>query len=150
MSINVKKFGLRVVRETNENYDLDKNVTKPLDAVKIVNEVVDLHKRAEEVFVMVTLDVRNNVTGIFEVSVGSVNSSIVTPREVFKRAILQNADSIILVHNHPSGKLKPSTNDIDITDRLVEIGEVVGIKIVDHIIIGDEFEFLSMREQAII
>jgi len=150
MSINIKKFGLRVVKESGGNYDLDKNVTKPLEAVKVVNEVVDLYQRAEEVFVIITLDVGNNMTGIFEVSVGSVNSSIVTPREVFKRAILQNADSIILAHNHPSGKVKPSSSDVDITERLVEIGDIIGIDVVDHIVVGDQDEFLSMREQGII
>ena len=150
MSINIKKFGLRVVKESSGNYDLDKNVTKPLEAVKVVNEVVDLYQRAEEVFVIITLDVGNNVTGIFEVSIGSVNSSIVTPREVFKRAILQNANSIILAHNHPSGKVKPSSSDVDITERLVEIGDIIGIDVVDHIVVGDQDEFLSMREQGII
>src|SRR6056297_2347194 len=148
MGVNIQKFSLRVVKESGGRYDLDKTVHMPIEAVWIFNEIVELNQRTEEVCAMITLDVRNNVTGVFEVSIGSVSSSIVTPREVFKRAILQNADSVILAHNHPSGSLKPSSSDVDITERLVEIGDIIGIDVVDHIVVGDQDEFLSMREQG--
>ena len=150
MGVNIQKFSLRVVKETGGRYDLDKLVNTPIDAVNILNEIVELDKRAEELFVIITLDVRNSITGLFEVSVGSINSSIVTPREVFKRAILQNASFIILAHNHPSGVVEPSSNDIEITERLIEIGELIGIKVVDHLILGRNDIFLSMKREGII
>jgi len=150
MGVNIQKFSLRVVKETGGRYDLNKTMDTPVDAVRILNEIVELDKRAEEIFVIITMDVRNSITGLFEVSVGSINSSIVTPREVFKKAILQNAVFIILAHNHPSGDVKPSSNDIEITKRLIEIGELIGIKVVDHLILGRNDIFLSMKREGII
>jgi len=150
MGVNIQKFSLRVVKETGGRYDLNKTMDTPVDAVRILNEIVELDKRAEELFVIITMDVRSSITGLFEVSVGSINSSIVTPREVFKKAILQNAVFIILAHNHPSGDVKPSSNDIEITKRLIEIGELIGIKVVDHLILGRNDIFLSMKREGII
>src|SRR6056297_1511549 len=150
MGVNIQKFSLRVVKETGGRYDLNKTMDTPVDAVRILNEIVELDKRAEEIFVIITMDVRNSITGLFEVSVGSINSSIVTPREVFKKAILQNAVFIILAHNHPSGFVEPSSNDIEITKRLIEIGELIGIKVVDHLILGRNDIFLSMKREGII
>jgi DNA repair protein RadC len=73
------------------------------------------------------------------ISQGNLNSSIIHPREVFKNAILSNANSIILVHNHPSGDINPSKEDIEVTKRLREVGNLLGIKVLDHVIIGDTF-----------
>lgn len=101
--VNIQKYSLRIVKESGGRYDLDKVIKNPKDAKNVFVEVLELDKRAEEVFAMVTLDIKNQVTGVFEVSIGSLSSSLVTPREVFKRAILQNAKAIILAHNHPSG-----------------------------------------------
>ncbi|MBU0760037.1 MAG: DNA repair protein RadC, partial [Candidatus Omnitrophica bacterium] len=70
---------------------------------------------------------------------GSLNASLVHPREVFKPAILQNATGLILVHNHPSGEEKPSSEDLEITARLVEAGKLIGIDVIDHIIVGNKF-----------
>jgi len=151
MGVNIQKFSLRIVKESGGRYDLEnKIVRQPFDVKKILVEVIELDKRAEEVFVILTVDIKNQVTGIFEVSVGSINSSIVTAREVFKRAILQNACSIILAHNHPSGIPEPSKDDIKITKRLINAGEVLGIEVLDHIIIGSKDNFSSMKEKSII
>jgi len=150
MGVNIQKFSLRVVKESGGRYDLDKSIHMPIEAVWIFNEIVELNQRTEEVCAMITLDVRNNVTGVFEVSIGSVSSSIVTPREIFKRAILQNADSVILAHNHPSGSLSPSSNDIDITNKLVQTGKIMDIDVVDHLIIGNDDNYISMRSEGII
>ena len=83
------------------------------------------------------------------VSIGNLNSSIVHPREVFAEAIKKSSASMILVHNHPSGDTKPSREDINITERLVEAGDIMGIKVLDHIIIGDG-SYLSFKEENII
>ena len=150
MGSNINKYSLRLVKEPEGAYDLNKKINNPLDAVKAINEIVELKSRSEEVFVILTLDSRNNLTGIFEVSVGSLTTSVATPREIFKRAILANAASILLAHNHPSGEVEPSNNDIDIKKKLVSIGELIGIEILDHIIIGHDDLYLSMKSKSII
>lgn len=95
------------------------------------------------------LDAKNQPTAINVVSIGNLNSSIVHPREAFKPAILSNSASIILFHNHPSGDPTPSKEDTNITDRLKECGDILGIKLIDHIIIGDN-SYCSLKEKGII
>jgi len=147
--VQIKKFRLELVKESNTRYDLeDKRVGSPCDLHKIGNLLFNFDLQAEEVFSIVTLDTKNNVTGAFEVSRGALNDSIVHPREVFKRAILQNASSIALMHNHPSGDPKPSSEDLQITKRLEEAGKILGINILDHIIFGDYF--FSFKEEGLI
>ena len=92
--VNIQKFSLRIVKESGGRYDIDKYVRNPFQARDLFVEVVELDRRAEEVFAIATLDVKNKVTGVFEVSTGTLTSSLVTPREVFKRAILQNLSLI--------------------------------------------------------
>ena len=145
--VNIQKFSLRVVKENGGRYDLDKTINNPIAARNLFLEVAELDKRSEEVFVMATIDVRNKVTGLFEVSTGTLNSSLVTPREVFKRAILQNAAGIVLGHNHPSGNIDASSDDIQITKKLVKSGKILGVNVVDHIIVGSEGNYSSMKEE---
>jgi DNA repair protein RadC len=120
--VNIQKFSLRIVKESGGRYDIDKYVRNPFQARDLFVEVVELDRRAEEVFAIATLDVKNKVTGVFEVSTGTLTSSLVTPREVFKRAILQNAAGIVLAHNHPSGVADASSDDISITKKLQKAG----------------------------
>ena len=122
MKVKLKTFDLRIVKEKEGVYDLDKKITGPKGVVRVLNVVTELNQRTEEVFVMLTLDIKNSITGVFEVSIGSINSSLVTPREVYKRAMLQNASAIIIAHNHPSGSLDLSSKDIDVTKDLVKTG----------------------------
>ena len=96
-----------------------------------------------EHFVVLLLDIKNKVIGINTVSIGNLDSSIAHPREVFKPAILSNAGSILLAHNHPSGDPTPSREDIEITHRLVNAGNILGINVLDHIIIGDGYRSLK-------
>ncbi len=103
----------------------------------------------KEVFKCVLLDVKNRVIKDVTVSEGSLTASIVHPREAFLPAIRESAASVILVHNHPSGDPTPSAEDIDITRQLVKAGEVLGIKVLDHIIIGDGSS-VSFADQGII
>lgn len=145
--VNIQKFSLRVVKENGGRYDIDKTINNPIAARNLFIEVAELDKRTEEVFVMATIDVRNKVTGLFEVSTGTLNSSLVTPREVFKRAILQNAAGIVLGHNHPSGNIDASSDDINITKKLVKSGKILGVNVVDHIIVGHEGNYSSMKEE---
>lgn len=104
---------------------------------------------SEEVVSMFTTDTKGNITGYHEVSHGDLNTSIVHPREVFKRAISNNAAALVLVHNHPSGETTPSDEDINITKRLTEVGELIGIPVLDHIIIGNENNYCSIKSEEL-
>ena len=147
--INISFLNLRVVKETSGRYDVRKKIQSPNDIFNIAQNVIQANEYPEENLWLITLDTKNNITGIFTVSTGSLNSSLVHPREVFKRAMLQNAASIIICHNHPSGDPTPSKDDIGITKRLYEAGEIIGIKLLDHIIAGDN-SYTSLKEKGFI
>ena len=104
------------------------------DAYELVKE--ELVNSDREMFLSIMLTVRNDLIGVETVSIGSVTASTTTPRDVFKSAILANAVSVILCHNHPSGDLTPSGEDIRITKQLIEAGEMLGIKVLDHLIVS--------------
>ncbi|MRR06215.1 MAG: DNA repair protein RadC, partial [Deltaproteobacteria bacterium] len=108
----------------------------------------DLRLETKEHFITLHLDGKNRILCIDRVSVGSLNQSIVHPREVFKSAVYSSAAAIILVHNHPSLDPAPSREDIEITRRLKECGELLGIKLLDHIIVGDSY--VSFVERGIL
>lgn len=140
----VMKYGVMLVKEGNCSYEPIKG---PECAYNIAVSL-GLPDKAEEEFWIVCLDTKNKPIGLHMVSRGNLNSSIVHPREVFKRAVANNACSIILMHNHPSGNPHPSSTDIDITRRLVEAGELLGIKVLDHLIIGDGTH-VSLKEEML-
>lgn len=127
-----------------------KKISQPDDVVPVVVPILEnyLGDKDREYLVVLTLNTKNVITSISTVSMGSLNSSIVHPREVFKTAVLGNAASIILSHNHPSGDPTPSREDINITQRVKEGGKILGIELLDHIIIGDTY--VSLKEKGII
>lgn len=143
----LNRYTIMMVKDSEVTYDFDPDITGP-DAVYRVLDAIGLKDRAEEEFWMLCLNTKNKITGVHQVSVGNLNSSIVHPREVFKRAMLNNAASIIVAHNHPSGDPAPSQNDIDVTKRLADAGKLMGITLMDHIITGDSN--LSMKEKMLI
>lgn len=149
MGKRVVKYRLELVKESSKIYEVDK-ISSPSDVRDYIEQVFKLSIQAEEVIVMLVLDTKNNVIGAFEVSRGSLNASILHPREVFKRALLLNGASIILAHNHPSGDVTPSREDVDTTKRLVECGDVLGINVLDHLIIGDNGRYRSFKEDLLI
>lgn len=121
--------------------------------VKTPDEVVNLVKRSlrdkkKEHFLVLLLDTRSQLIKSAEVSVGSLDSSIVHPREVFKEALSASAASVIFVHNHPSGDPEPSADDIKLTQRLAQAGEIMGIEVLDHIIIGNK-KYLSLKREGL-
>lgn len=146
--VNISFLNLKVVKETSGRYDVDKKIQCPGDVFNVAQNVIRAGEYAEENLWLLTLDTKNNITGIFTVSTGSLNSSIVHPREVFKRAVLQNAASIIICHNHPSGDPEPSQQDIDTTKRIYDAGKILGIELLDHIIIGDN-RYTSLKERGV-
>lgn len=114
-------------------------------ALPVLQELMRQSDR--EVFVALHLSTKNHLISWEVISVGSLNGSIVHPRELFKGAILANAAAIVVAHNHPSGDATPSGADIQLTKRLVKAGDVLGIEVLDHVIFGDEV--VSMREMRL-
>lgn len=119
-------------------------INRPSSVAKIFME--DLRNKLKEYFYILLLNSKNRIISKELISEGTLNSSLVHPREVFKPAIKKSANSIILIHNHPSNDLTPSKDDILITKRLEETGNIVGIRVLDHLIIGDG-QFLSLKEE---
>ena len=107
----------------------------------------DLKSLAQEVFVVVSMNTKNRVIQRHLVSIGTVNSALVHPREVFRPAILDGAVAVIVAHNHPSGDPSPSAEDIKITRQLINAGQHIGIRVSDHLIVGDRS--LSLREAGL-
>jgi DNA repair protein RadC len=103
-----------------------------------------------EVFVIAMLTVRHHVLGLHTVSVGCLTSSLVHPREVFKPAILAGSAAILAAHPHPSGDPEPSAEDIALTRRLAAAGQLLGIELLDHLILGEAGRFVSLRERGIV
>jgi len=114
-------------------------LTRYTSAEEVFNTFSFLRNESKEYFLALHLDGKNRIVCIDQVSVGSLNQSLVHPREVFKTALLSSAAAIILIHNHPTGDPTPSREDIEITRRLKEAGELMGIRILDHIIIGETY-----------
>jgi DNA repair protein RadC len=122
-----------------------RTVANAADAARVLREFLEGADR--EHFVVMTLDTKHIVTGLHVVSIGTLSATAVHPREVFKVALLANAAAVILGHNHPSGDPTPSAEDVDLTRRLVEAGRLVGIEVLDHVIVGDDVQYVSLRER---
>lgn len=143
----VPLFTCSLVRDGSVRAD-DRIVDCAKAAAAIVRAVVGDADR--ENFVVVALDARRRAIGVQIVSVGTLSASLVHPREVFKPAILLGAAAIVVSHNHPSGDPAPSAEDKECTRRLVRAGELMGIPVADHVIIGAGEEFFSFREGGLI
>ncbi len=111
-----------------------KAIRGPDDVVAVVGR--KLKREPREHFLVLLLNARHEVLGKETVSIGSLNASIVHPREVFRPAVLQAAAALVLVHNHPSGDPEPSEEDLSITKRLVQVGDLLGINVLDHVIVA--------------
>lgn len=137
----------RLIKEERLNKNKGVIVRSPKDIFPLLREkIVNFHK---EYFIVTSLDNRNKVIGIDIVSIGTLNSSLIHPRETFEIAIRNHAAGIIICHNHPSCELKPSKDDLTITRTLVEAGKLLGIEIADHLIICKDGYF-SFKERKII
>lgn len=136
-----------IIREDIADYL--KTGTRYTSPTQVYDTFRFLMKETKEMFMTLHLDGKNRIICMDLVSMGSLNQSIVHPREVFKTACISNAAAIICVHQHPSGDPSPSSEDIAITRRLKEAGEIMGIKVLDHIIVG-EGEYLSFVERGLL
>ena len=140
----VNIVSIKLVKESSFLYQT-RTISSPKDAYEMIKEQLEGLDR--EQFIIACLNTKNEPTNITVVSVGSLNKAIVHPREVFKTAILSNAASIMAFHNHPSGDTTLSDQDIQLTHRLIEAGELLGIKLLDHLSIGDG-SFTSLKEKG--
>ena len=142
----IETLRVSVVRERSP---LTYSLAGPTDAAKAARELIG-HDLDREVSGILVVDTRNRVTAMHIVSIGSLNRSLVHPREVFKAAILSSAAAVIAFHNHPSGDPSPSREDIALTKRLVDAGELLGIQVLDHLVLGDEGAFVSFKERNLL
>ena len=143
-SKRVELVSIKLVKESSFLYE-ERKVSSPETATKLFGRFFEDLDR--EKFVVACLNTKNEVNCVEIISIGSLNASIVHPREVYKTAIISNAASIIVAHNHPSGHTQPSKEDINITKRLREAGELIGIPLIDHLIIGGEKTY-SFKESG--
>ena len=144
----IQRYDIRMVRDGRVPImEAPVIIRTPADTIPVLE--AELSSRSAEVFLALAMNTKNHVIAILPVSQGSLNASIVHPRELFQRAILSNGASLILAHNHPSGDSSPSPEDIALTRRLVEAGQLLDIPILDHIILGYG-NFYSFKEHGLI
>ena len=136
------ELGKRIAKAKHVKLD---PILSPSDCVSFLS--AEMKHLTQEHFVVLFLDTKNYIIGKKTIFIGSLNKAIVHPREVFKEAIKRSSASVICAHNHPSGDPTPSQQDIQLTHRLYEAGELIGIKLLDHLIIGDE-QFTSLKEKG--
>ncbi|TBL69786.1 RadC family protein [Paenibacillus thalictri] len=154
--LNIKGVGPRKAHQIMAALQLARRLNIPSGSPFIIRSPKDaadylmpeLRYLQQERFCLLHLNTKNHLIQKDIISIGTLNSAIVHPREVFRAAIKRSSASILLAHNHPSGDPSPSQEDISLTKRLVEVGEVVGIEVLDSLIIGDN-RFLSLKEQGL-
>jgi DNA repair protein RadC len=147
----VKAMQLVALSELTRRLHAAQYVRQKIDSADQLVELLMPQMRfaTKEIFMLVLLNSQNQILALQEVSKGTVNETIVHPREVFREAIRRSSTAIVLVHNHPSGDPEPSEEDLEVTRRLNEGGHLLGIAVLDHLIIGDG-QYVSLRERGII
>ncbi len=148
MSINISLNRIVLVKESSHRYNVNRNIHVPEDAVAVFREVFHADEESQELFMAIYLNVRHAIVGVHLISKGSSDSAVVSPREVFKTALLHNSAAVLVGHNHPSGDVIPSFEDRAITKQLIMAGDLMGIPVLDHIIISDS-GYYSFEEKGI-
>lgn len=133
----IPEWNVKLIREQSYRYETAR-ITSPDIVYDFMTEVVRIQESPVEEFHILALNTKHDVIGVHLISKGTVNASIVHPREIFSRLYLNNATAFIAIHNHPTGDVRPSAEDISITKRLSEIADLHGIPLLDHIIVGYE------------
>lgn len=144
--------GVYTIGEESSEYNLSIGLSQPTIAAIYLHKMFEnggLDCQREHMF-SISLNTKNKVISANLISVGTVDNGIMHPREVFYSAIVDRATSIIVCHNHPSGNVAPSQNDINSTRKLVEAGRIIGIDVNDHIIIGGNKKYFSMKEEKLL
>ena len=143
----IQRYDIRLIRDGRIAVDATPIIRTPQDTLPVLEP--ELSELAYEKFIALALSTKNHVIAVLPVSSGSLNASIVHPRELFQRAILANCASLILAHNHPSGDPTPSPEDIALTRKLVEAGQLLDIPILDHVILGYA-RYTSFKENGLL
>ena len=140
---------VRVKLDTEKSIYSDENIDSPEKMVSVVgSEIKDL---ANECVFLANLNTKNQIINMSVISQGTINQSLLHPREIFNKAILSNASGVMLFHNHPSGDITPSKQDKEITEKIAFSGELLGIKLLDHIIVGaGNFAYFSFAKENLI
>ena len=138
-----------LVKDSGVNYPEEKNLDGPAKISNMMRKVFDADKKAEEHVWMLSMDSKMKLLGIFEVSHGTVNTAPVAPREIFIRLLLTGAASFVLVHNHVSGCVEPSKEDVETTKRMSVVGALMNIPLMDHIIIGGLNQISFKKEKML-
>ena len=124
-------------------------IRSPVDINTLITEVMqDLDAQREHCF-CISMDTKNQIKSVDVISIGTLNANIVHPREIFYTAICHRAASVIISHNHPSGDPTPSKEDIEVTEKLIEGGKLIGIDVLDHVIIGDK-QYISLKDEGLV
>jgi DNA repair protein RadC len=145
---SIPGFRIALVREPGVKLAERPQIRVPAEAAPMLAEYIGEADR--EVFVIAMLTIRHRVLGLHTVSVGCLTSALVAPREVFKPAILSGSASLLICHNHPSGDPEPSAEDIALTRRLGAAGQLLGIELLDHLILGEAGRFVSLRARGVL
>jgi DNA repair protein RadC len=135
-----KAMQLLAMSELGKRYNQEKNSVRRITCAQDVFKLFHtrLRDKKQEHFYLIMLNTKNNIIGDQLISKGLLDASVIDPREVFKPAIKNSASKVILIHNHPSGDSSPSSEDLKVTDKLVEAGNLLGLKVLDHVIIGND------------
>lgn len=133
-SKQINIVSLQMIKTDTLSY-LNRRITSPEDATEIMKTFIGNSDR--EHLILICMNSKNEPTHIQTISIGSINKSVIHPREIFKTAILSNANSIMIGHNHPSGDVTPSPEDVNVTERLMLISEIMGILFYDHIVFSE-------------
>ena len=145
---SIPGFRIALVREPGVKLAERPQIRVPAEAAPMLAQYIGDPDR--EVFVIAMLTIRHRVLGLHTVSIGCLTSSLVHPREVLKPAILSGSAAFVACHNHPSGDPEPSADDIALTRRLAAAGQLIGIELLDHLILGEAGRFVSLRERAVL
>jgi DNA repair protein RadC len=145
--MNIPVYRVSLIKDHAISYTQATHVLTPEDVYQLIKEFLQGTDR--EHFIAVFLDGNSAVIGMNTVSIGTLTESLVHAREVFKGAILANAASIIVAHNHPSGEARPSDADLNVTSKLREAGRIIGIPLEDHVILGED-SFTSLRQLGLL
>lgn len=140
----IPRYKVILIKDSSFKSEI-KKIAKSVDAYEIMKPMME--NLPVEHFQIIMLDAKNQVIGTSLVTIGLISATIISPREIFQRALLANCSGIILAHNHPSGDPTPSEEDILLTRKICEGGNVLDIKVLDHIIIGDN-KYISLKEQG--
>lgn len=147
--LNKKTMHNKLIKEKEVSYEIEEEITSPNIVYKVMTQLFGMDNKAEEYMYMIALNTKSRPLGFFEVSHGTVNTTLISPRELFIRAVLVGSTNIIICHNHPSKNADASTEDIKATKRIKEAGELLGINLIDHVIIAGK-SYNSLKEKGII